>query len=187
MAGVTAPITTNKSSSSSSSSSNSSGTTDAINNLDLGSFLTLMIKELQNQDPLNPMDNSQMLTQLSEIRQVGSTDKLTSTLNSVLLGQSISSATNLIGANITALSDDHQQVSGLVDKVSIADGVPKLHVASYPSLGTVDGPGNIGGGSYKYQVVWQDGSGKMIGLDFSEHPITTSGTLNKDSAIELNN
>src|ERR1700749_4407155 len=117
MAGVLAPITTptSPSSSSSTSSSSDSGTTDAINNLDLGSFLTLMIKELQNQDPLNPMDNSQMLTQLSEIRQVGSTDKLTSTLNSVLLGQNISSATNLIGANITALSDDNQQVFGTVD------------------------------------------------------------------------
>lgn len=190
MAGVLAPITTPTSSSSSSSSTSSSadsGTTDAINNLDLGSFLTLMIKELQNQDPLNPMDNSQMLTQLSEIRQVGSTDKLTSTLNSVLLGQNISSATNLIGANITALSDDNQQVSGVVDKVSIADGVPKLHVASYPSLGTVAGPGDVGQGSYKYQVVWQDSTGAPIGLDFSQHPISTTGSLNQDSAIQINN
>ena len=163
MAGVVAPITSSSSSSSSSttgtSSSSDSGTTDAINNLDLGSFLTLMIKELQNQDPLNPMDNSQMLTQLSEIRQVGSTDKLTSTLNSVLLGQNISKPTNLIGANITALSDDNQQVTGVVDKVSITDGTPKLHVASYPSLGTVAGSGDITGGSYKYQVVWQDSTG----------------------------
>jgi hypothetical protein len=146
-----------------------------------------MIKELQNQDPLNPMDNSQMLTQLSEIRQVGSTDKLTSTLNSVLLGQSISSATNLIGANITALSDDNQQVSGLVDKVSIADGIPKLHVASYPSLGTVSGPGDVDAGSYKYQVVWQDPSGELLGLDFSAHPITTTGKQGEDTAVQLNN
>jgi hypothetical protein len=146
-----------------------------------------MIKELQNQDPLNPMDNSQMLTQLSEIRQVGSTDKLTTTLNSVLLGQNISSATNLIGANISALSDDNQQISGVVDKVSIADGVPKLHVASYPSLGTIAGSGDVGAGSYKYQVVWQDSTGAPIGLDFSEHPITTTGSLNQDSAIQINN
>jgi flagellar basal-body rod modification protein FlgD len=191
MAGVVAPTTSSSSSASSSStgtsSSSDSGTTDAINNLDLGSFLTLMIKELQNQDPLNPMDNSQMLTQLSEIRQVGSTDKLTSTLNSVLLGQNISSATNLIGANITALSDDNQQVSGVVDKVSIADGTPKLHVASYPSLGTVAGSGDITAGSYKYQVVWQDSTGAPIGLDFSDHPISTTGSPNQDSAIQINN
>src|SRR4051794_12754826 len=177
MAGVVAPITPKPSSSSTTGASSSSGTADAINNLDLGSFLTLMIKELQNQDPLNPMDNSQMLTQLSEIRQVGSTDKLTSTLNSVLLGQNISSATNLIGANITALSDDNQQVTGVVDRVSVTDGQPKLHVASYPSLATADGDGEVGAGSYKYQVVWQDSGagGQLLGLDFSSHPITTTG------------
>ena len=147
-----------------------------------------MIKELQNQDPLNPMDNSQMLTQLSEIRQVGSTDKLTTTLNSVLLGQNISSATNLIGANITALSDDNQQVTGVVDKVSVTDGQPKLHVASYPSLATADGNGEVGEGSYKYQVVWQDSSsGQLMGLDFSAHPITTTGTVGQDQAIQISN
>ncbi len=86
MAGVTSPTR-----SSLTSSTNSKSTTDAINDIDLGTFLTLMIKELQNQDPLNPMDNKDMLTQLSEIRQVGSTDKLTNTLDSVLLGQNISS------------------------------------------------------------------------------------------------
>jgi hypothetical protein len=148
-----------------------------------------MIKELQNQDPLNPMDNSQMLTQLSEIRQVGSTDKLTSTLNSVLLGQNISSATNLIGANISALSDDNQQVTGVVDKVSVTDGQPKLHVASYPSLATADGNGEVAAGSYKYQVVWQDSGsgGELLGLDFSSHPITTTGTLGQDQAIQISN
>jgi hypothetical protein len=78
-------------------------------------------------------------------------------------------------------------VSGIVDKVSITDGEPKLHVASYPSLSTVNGPGEVTAGSYKYQVVWQDSTGKMIGLDFSDHPITTTGTTNVDAAIQLNN
>ncbi|HEX3600684.1 MAG TPA: flagellar hook capping FlgD N-terminal domain-containing protein [Lacipirellulaceae bacterium] len=186
MAGVTAPATSTTSSSSSSSTSDS-GATDAINNLDLGTFLTLMIKELQNQDPLNPMDNKDMLAQLSQIRSVGATDKLTSTLNSVLLGQNISSATNLIGANIAALSDDNQQVSGTVDRVTIDNGQPKLHVASYPSISTVDGKGDVGAGSYKYKVTWTDASGTMFGLDFSGHPITTTGQLNQDTAIQLSN
>src|SRR5687767_660853 len=80
--------------------------TDAINDLELGTFLELMIAELQNQDPLNPLDNKDMLAQISQIREVGATDKLTKTLESVLLGQNIASATNLIGADISALSDD---------------------------------------------------------------------------------
>src|SRR3989304_422359 len=88
------------------------GASEAIEDIDLGSFLELMIAELQNQDPLNPLDNKDMLAQISQIREVGATDKLTKTLESVLLGQNIASATNLIGATIDGLSDDNQRVAG---------------------------------------------------------------------------
>ena len=43
----------------------------------LDDFLKLMIAELQNQDPLDPMENSEMLQQLSQMRSIGATDKLT--------------------------------------------------------------------------------------------------------------
>ena len=50
----------------------------------------------QSQDPLDPMDNDQMLNQISQLRSIGATDKLTNTLDSVLLGQNITSSTALI-------------------------------------------------------------------------------------------
>jgi flagellar basal-body rod modification protein FlgD len=101
---------------------------DAFNGLDTNSFLKLMIAQLQNQDPLNPADNNQLLQQVNEIRNIGATDKLTSTLDSVLLGQNVTSATALIGKQIDALSDDNKKISGVVDRVTITDGTPKLHV-----------------------------------------------------------
>ena len=52
----------------------------------MNTFLKLMITELQQQDPLNPMDNKDMLNQIAQIRAVGASDQLTKTLNSVLLG-----------------------------------------------------------------------------------------------------
>ena len=164
-----------------SSTSNSASTvgssTDAINDIDLGTFLTLMIKELQNQDPLNPLDNKDMLAQLSQIREVGATDKLTKTLDSVLLGQNISSATNLIGADISALSDDGESVTGVVDRVSIDKGVPKLHVSTTrPALSPSAADGDIEAGKYSYRVVWEDDKGNLFGLDFSgDKAIKTNG------------
>src|SRR5262245_30550977 len=101
---------------------------DTLNDLDLDAFLKLLITEMQNQDPLNPMDNSEMLAQINQLREIGSTDKLTSTLDSVLLGQNISSSTNLIGKDVKAVSDDNQSVSGTVTRVSIEDGKPKLEL-----------------------------------------------------------
>ncbi len=73
-------------------------TPDRLNDVNIDDFLKLMIAELQNQDPLNPLDNDELVAQIGQIRSVGATEKLTDTLDSVLLGQNISSATNLIGA-----------------------------------------------------------------------------------------
>ncbi len=184
MAGVLAAST----SSTSQSADTSGSTTDAINDLDLGTFLTLMITELQNQDPLNPLENKDMLAQLSQIRSVGSTDKLTKTLDSVLLGQNLTSATTLIGADISALSDNGDSVTGVVDRVSIDKGVPKLHVDNIAGVAPSGASGEIGAGTYGYRVVWQDGNGKQIGLDFSgDQAITTTGTAGVDQAIQLRN
>src|SRR6478609_2147189 len=113
-------------------SSSSASSTNAINDIDMNTFLKLMITELQQQDPLNPMDNKDMLNQIAQIRAVGASDTLTKTLNSVLLGQNISSATNLIGADISAVTDDGTSLTGTVNRVAIDKGVPKLHVSSAP-------------------------------------------------------
>jgi len=107
---------------------NNKNNTDPLAGLDMKEFLDLLIAELQNQDPLNPLDNKEMIAQISEIRQVGATDKLTKTLDSVLLGQGLSNASSLLGKTIKGLTDDAKQVSGTVDRVTVTDGVPKLHI-----------------------------------------------------------
>lgn len=93
-----------------------------------GEFLQLMIAELQNQDPLNPADNTALLTQLSQIRQVASSDKLSSTLDTVLLGQNLSNATSMIGKQVKALGDDNKDVTGTVSKVTVTDGTVNVYI-----------------------------------------------------------
>ncbi|MEQ8208575.1 MAG: flagellar hook capping FlgD N-terminal domain-containing protein [Lacipirellulaceae bacterium] len=140
------------------------GETNSLNDLDLDDFLELMIVELQNQDPLNPLENDELIAQISQIREVGATDKLTATLDAVLLGQNISSATNLIGADIEALSDDFQRVNGIVDRISVANGEPKLHLDLNPSARVDEEPGEIEQGFYQYRVVWEE-NGQLFGVD----------------------
>ena len=111
-----------------SGSNTSQKTEQALRDVNMDDFLKLMIAELQNQDPMNPMDNSQMLQQISQIREIGATDKLSDTLNAVQLGQSLSTAGALIGKQIKGLDDKNQQIEGIVDRVSIKDSKPSLHV-----------------------------------------------------------
>ena len=47
-------------------------------------FLNLLVTQLKNQDPLNPMDNSQMTTQLSQISTVSGIEKLNATMEKLL-------------------------------------------------------------------------------------------------------
>jgi flagellar basal-body rod modification protein FlgD len=160
--------------------------TDAINNLDLDVFLKLMIKELQTQDPLNPLDNRDMLAQISQIREVGATDKLTQTLDSVLLGQNISSAANLIGTDVTALSDDGQNIHGLVSRVSISDGSPKLHIDLSTGAIPFSADGDIEAGTYSYRIVWENEEGKLFGIDLSgDKAVKTTGTPGADRSIVI--
>jgi flagellar basal-body rod modification protein FlgD len=90
-----------------------------LSDVDLDQFLGLLITELQNQDPLNPMDNAQMLTQISQIREIGSTNQLTATLSSLAIGQELSMASSMIGKTVSALDSNADEVEGVVDRVSV--------------------------------------------------------------------
>ena len=103
---------------------------DAWGDVSLESFIKLLIVELQNQDPLDPMNNKEILEQMSQIREIESNQKLTDTLESVMLGQTVSTAAALLGRTISALSDDAEWIRGEVEKISIEDGIPKLHIGS---------------------------------------------------------
>ena len=95
------------------------GKSTDLNSVDTNQFLTLMITELQNQDPLNPMDNTQMLQQISQIRQIGATQQLQDSLQAVFVGQNLSTASGLIGKQVNALTDDGKNVKGVVDRVTV--------------------------------------------------------------------
>ena len=46
-------------------------------------FLKLLMTQIQNQDPLNPMDNAQLTTQMAQINTVAGIDKLNATMTQV--------------------------------------------------------------------------------------------------------
>jgi len=103
------------------SSQTASSTASALGNIDVDQFLQLMIAELQNQDPLSPVENSEMLQQITQIREIGASESLSTTLSAVLAGQNISTASALIGKEVSALTDDSGNIEGVVDRISISD------------------------------------------------------------------
>jgi flagellar basal-body rod modification protein FlgD len=82
-------------------------------------FMKLLISEMQNQDPLDPMKNSEMVQQISQIREIGATDQLTKTLGRLASNQDLVTASGLIGQKVTGLADDASAVDGVVDRITV--------------------------------------------------------------------
>ena len=114
--------------SSSTASSSASVTSDRMNELTMTDFIKMMVAELENQDPMNPMSNTEMLQQISQIRSITSNDRLTTSIESLTLGQALSTASSLIGKTITGINTLNEETTGKVDKVTIENGGAKLYV-----------------------------------------------------------
>lgn len=90
--------TLNGSSKSGSGSSAAAAATEASDR-----FLKLLVTQMQNQDPLNPMDNAQVTTQMAQISTVSGIDKLNTTvsgLNGQFLQMQALQGASLVGRDV---------------------------------------------------------------------------------------
>jgi len=62
-------------------------------------FLQLLVAQLQNQDPTNPMDTTNMVTQLAEVQQLQETIGLSQNVSSIL--QDLNQMTGSAGTGTT--------------------------------------------------------------------------------------
>ena len=101
--------------SASSATSTSSSSTTGVGGLTMNDFLTLMTAQLQNQDPLNPTDSNQFLSQLSELSTVEGISQLNTSMttlsNSMLSSQALTSA-SLVGQGVLAPASSAYYSSG---------------------------------------------------------------------------
>ena len=106
-------------------------------------YMTLLITELQNQNPLEPLDNQQMAQQLAQFSQLEMTEEMNgnigtmnstmetmnSTFQGTLLMAELDYARSLLGKQVTFYSKDYDQiVTGQVRKINIIDNKPNLEV-----------------------------------------------------------
>lgn len=91
--------------------------------LDKQAFLELLVAEMQNQDPLEPMSNTEFITQMAQLSTFEAIDNL-STQFSVNAGlTSLYTATNLVGKQVTYTdSETEESITGTVDEVTMVDG-----------------------------------------------------------------
>ncbi|MDG2112644.1 MAG: flagellar hook capping FlgD N-terminal domain-containing protein [Actinomycetota bacterium] len=87
---------------------------------ELGSetFLKLLVAQLQNQNPMEPMDGSQMLQQTAQFANVEAMQRLTDLQGRLLGVQNFTASSNLIGQQVTAFIPGEGDIQGLVEAVT---------------------------------------------------------------------
>lgn len=97
-------------------------------------FIKMMITQLQNQDPMEPAKNSELLSQMSQIGQLQTSTALQESLKSLVLQNSLGSAGNLIGKMVQGLDDNGSKIDGLVSSVRVQEDEVFLELDNGKSL-----------------------------------------------------
>lgn len=117
-------------------------------------FLKLLVTQMQNQDPLNPLDNAQVTSQLAQLSTVTGIDKLNGTLES-LMG-------NYQSAQLL-------QASSMIERGVLAPG-SQLALTEGKAIFGVEFPSDVDTG----QIVIKDEAGNVV--QTIEMPAQKSGT-----------
>jgi len=85
-------------------------------------YMKLLITQLQNQNPLEPLDNNEMATQLAQFSQLQQLETMNDSFSEVLIATQRNYANSLLGKTVTFYSQDAitgelVQQKGTVDSV----------------------------------------------------------------------
>ena len=107
--------------------SNDSGGASLVSNnstLDESDFLMLLITELANQDPLDPLDDRDFIEQMAQLNTLSETIEL----NDNAVTSQMLQATALVGREVEAVGPNGEHVQGIVNEVWFIDNEPWLTI-----------------------------------------------------------
>jgi flagellar basal-body rod modification protein FlgD len=95
-------------------------------------FMNLLVTQLQNQDPLDPMKNEELTMQLATLSQLQQMETLSGKFSDLLSRFEVDEGNKLIGRVVDFIPEElGERVSGAVSAVNVKDGVVSLTVGPY--------------------------------------------------------
>ena len=99
--------------------------------LDYSDFLKLFVTSLQYQDPTAPMDNAEMMNQMSQIGFMQAVSEMQDGIRELkesVMGNQIQQGATMLGKQVTGADASGIITTGTVDKVQLNDGLLSLLV-----------------------------------------------------------
>jgi flagellar basal-body rod modification protein FlgD len=103
------------------------------NQLGKDAFLKLLTTQLQHQDPLNPMEDSEFMGQMAQFSTLEQVTNMANANTAMADNLAFNKSVSLIGRTVTYLDKSEQTHTGKVDRVTTTDGKPAL------TVGGIDG------------------------------------------------
>ncbi|PKO33455.1 MAG: flagellar biosynthesis protein FlgD [Betaproteobacteria bacterium HGW-Betaproteobacteria-7] len=132
-------------------------------------FLTLLMAQIKNQDPLNPLDNAQVTTQLAQLNTVNGIERLNGTLSQLLSGYNEAQAmqaAGMIGKNVTVAGNNLPLVSSqAVGGIQLASPADHVMLTIKDSSGKVVQTEELGAreaGTFYFGWDGKDADGKVL-------------------------
>ena len=193
-------IAINSASSASSLTGSTTATKTALSdaNASQDRFLKLLVAQLNNQDPLNPMDNAQMTSQMAQINTVSGIQQLNETMKAMasqFTAMQVLQGTAMIGHDVLVESNTLSvdggkakgavELSGNADKVTVEIKSPGGELLETLNLGAMtagrhafewDASGYKGAGNPTFKITATSGSKTVA-----------STALARDSVVSIGN
>lgn len=174
-------------------------------------FLTLLVAQLQNQDPMSPMDNAQMTSQMAQISTVTGIEKLNETVNNVtgqfsmmqmvqgtsMIGRTVLSEGNTLAAAGEGVYTAAFDLSGSAANVKVQITTPAGQLVDTVELGSAEPGRNYftwNGSNYqgdasqlRYNVVATNGESAVNATTLTPYSVIAATTSNGNLMLELNN
>jgi flagellar basal-body rod modification protein FlgD len=109
-------------------STGKSGGTAGSDELGKSDFLKLLLAQMQNQDPMDPMKDTEFIAQMAQFQSLEEMENLNTNVQAMLSMQQATEATALIGKTVEAKAGSDSPVSGVVSEVDLSSGAAVLIV-----------------------------------------------------------
>ncbi len=98
--------------------------------LDSTQFMMLLMQELRNQNPMDPVSDKDFMAQMAQMNSLQELQKMNGTLTDLATGNHLGEAAGLIGRQVGASLASGQKVSGVVTGVTLVSGEVMLLLGS---------------------------------------------------------
>jgi flagellar basal-body rod modification protein FlgD len=106
----------------------SSASSSVAGSLNEGDFLNLMMDQMKNQDPLNPSDPTQYMSELASFSSLDEQIQIQESSSQSASNQAASSALQMLGQNVNYTDSNGNSGSGTVTAVDFTSSGPTLTI-----------------------------------------------------------